>query len=126
MGVMLTITKVFIILFLLCLWEQGTPWEFLKQISKLPFQLNFPIYSLLAQTEGEGKAFFGRVQEGGTTLQDPQEHLVHIRDEKVSSFVKFEIILPLLCFLLDHLTNKHCRTWSYMIALWIDSRTFQK
>ena len=35
-------------------------------------------------------------------------HLVDIKDEKVSPFVKFEIILPLLCFLLDPLTNKHC------------------
>ena len=34
---MLTIIKVFIILFLLCLWEQGTPRQFLKQISKLSF-----------------------------------------------------------------------------------------
>ena len=48
----------------------------------------------------------------GTTLQD-------IRHEKVSPFVKFEIILPLLCFLLDLPTNKHCRTWSSMIYLWI-------
>ena len=61
------------------------------------------------------------------TLQDyPQEHLVVIRDEKVSPFVKFEIILPLLCFLLDPLTNKHCRKWDSMINLWIDSRTYQK
>ena len=29
----------------------------------------------------------------------PQEHLVVMRDEKVSPFVKFEIIQPLLCFL---------------------------
>ena len=35
-------------------------------------------------------------------------HLVDIRHEKVCPFVKFEIILPLLCFSLDHLTNKHC------------------
>ena len=55
----------------------------------------------------------------------PQEHLVVIIDEKVSTFVKFEIILPLLCFLLDPLTNKHCRIWSSMITLWIDSRTYQ-
>ena len=40
-----------------------------------------------------------------TTLQD--YNLVDIRHEKVSPFVKFEIILPLLCFLLDPLTNKH-------------------
>ena len=33
-----------------------------------------------------------------------------ISAEKVSPFVKFEIILPFLCFLLDSLINKHCRT----------------
>ena len=53
-------------------------------------------------------------------------NLVDTRDEKVSPFVKFEIILPLLCFLLDPLTNKHCRTWSSVINLWIDSRTCQE
>ena len=41
-------------------------------------------------------------EKRGATLQDyPQEHLVVIGDEKVSAFVKFEIILPLLYFLLD-------------------------
>ena len=40
--------------------------------------------------------------------------------------MKFETILPLLCFLLDPLTNRHCRTWSSMINLWRDSRTCQK
>ena len=45
---------------------------------------------------------------------------------KVSPFVKSEIILPLLCFLLDPLTNKHCRTWSSMMNLWISSITCQK
>ena len=85
--------------------------------------MSFQIYSLLAQTEGERKVFLGKVRRG-TTLQD--YHLVDIRHEKVSPFVKFEIILPLLCFLLDPLTNKHCRTWSSVINLWIDSRTCQK
>ena len=63
---MLTVIKVFIILFLICLWEQGASCEFSKQINKLlSFQLSFQIYSLLAQTEGERENFFGRVQEGG-------------------------------------------------------------
>ena len=61
---MLTIIKVFIILFLLCLWEQGTPWQFSEQISKLSFQLSFEIYSPLAQTEGERKTFFGGCKRG--------------------------------------------------------------
>ena len=59
---MLTITKVFIILFQLCLWEQGAPWQFSK-INKLSFQLSFQIYSLLAQTEGE-RPFLERCKKG--------------------------------------------------------------
>ena len=62
---MLTIIKVFIILFLLCLWEQGAPNQFPKKsVYKLSFQLSFQIYYLLAQTEEEIETFFGRVQEG--------------------------------------------------------------
>ena len=102
---------------------------------------NKTVISKSAQVKWEGKPFWsgqeayiyplnyllptyrGNVmgERRGTTLQD--YHLTDIRDEKVSHFVKFEIILPLLCFLLDPLTNKHCRTWSSMINLWIDSRT---
>ena len=63
----------------------------------------------------------------GTALWDyPQEYLVVIRDEKVSPFVKFEKFVPLLCFLLDSLTNKHCSAWSFIINLWIDFRTYKK
>ena len=43
---------------------------------------------------------------GGHIVRLPPKALV-IRDEKVSPFVKFEIILPFLCFLLDTITNKH-------------------
>ena len=127
MGVILIIIKVLIILFLLCQWEHGTPWQFSKQISKLSFKLNLRIYFLLAQTERERKTFFWKGARRGSTSQDyPQEHLVVIRDKKVSPFLRFEIILTLLCFLLDPFTNKHCRTWSSMINLRIDSRTCQK
>ena len=73
---------------------------------------------MLAKMKGEKRE---------ATLEDyPQEHLVVIRDEKASPFLKFEIILPLRCFLLDSVTNKHCRTWSAMINLQIDSKTYQK
>ena len=52
----------------------------------------------------------------GTTLQDYD--LVDRQDmKKTSLFVKFGIIIPNLCFLLDPLTNKHRRTWSSMINL---------
>ena len=79
----------------------------------------------LAKIKGRGRPFL-RVEQGGSLWDYPQEHLVVIRDKKVSPFVKFEINLPFLCFSLDPLTNKHCRTWSSIINLWIDFRTSQK
>ena len=119
MEVILTIIKVFIILFLFCLWEQGIPWEFSKQISKLSFQLSFQIYSLLAQTEEERTFLDGGCKKG--------DHIVRLSSRAlVSPFVKFEIILPLHCFLSAPHTNKHCKTWSSMINLWIDFTTCQK
>ena len=44
-------------------------------------------------------------RRGVALSEDPQEHIVVIRDEKVFPFVKFEIVLPLFCCLLDSLTN---------------------
>ena len=88
--------------------------------------MSVQVYSLFEQTEGERKAFLEGARRGATFVRLPPRHLVVIRDEKVSPFVKFEKILPILCFLLDPLTNKHCRTWSFMINLWVDSRTYQK
>ena len=86
--------------------------------------IEFPdIFSSCPDWTGK-KGLFWKGGRRGTTWQD--YHLVDIRHEKVSFFVKFEIILPLLCFLLDPLTNKHCRAWSSMINLWIDFRTYQK
>ena len=66
------------------------------------------------------------MQEGGPHSEITPRALVIIKDKKVCPFVKFEIILRFLCCLLDPLTNKHCRAWSSMINLWIDSMTFQK
>ena len=74
---------------------------------------------------GEEGLFWG-VKEGHPHCEITPKSLVVIRDENVSFFVKIEIILLFLCFLLDQLTNKHCRTWSSMINLRIDSRTCQK
>ena len=76
---------------------------------------------LLGQTEEERKTFFGGCKNRGPALWEySQEHLIVIKDEK------FEIILPLLCCLLEPLTNKRCRAWSSMIDSWMDSRTCQK
>ena len=77
----------------------------------------------LAKPKGRGRSFLEGPRRGGTLWDYSQKHLVVIRDRKVSAFVKFDKIPSLLCFLLDPLANKHCRTWSSMINLWIDSRT---
>ena len=64
---MLAIIKVFIILFLLCLWEQGAPWQLSKQISKLSFQLSAQIYSLLvAKLKGKEMPFLEGARRGTT------------------------------------------------------------
>ena len=88
--------------------------------------MSAPVYSLLDQTEDERKAFFGDCKKGTALWRYSQEHLVVIKDEKACPFVKLEIILPLFRCLLDSLRNKHCRAWSSMTNLWIDSRTCQK
>ena len=112
----------FIILFLLCLWEQGTPRNFQNKTVNSPFNSVSRYILFLAKLRGKEKPFLEGTRRGTMLWDSPQEHLVVIRDEEVSPFVKFKIILPLHCFLLDTLTNKHCRTWDSMINLWIDSR----
>ena len=83
--------------------------------------------TLLDQTEGERKAFLGGSKKGSQIVRLPPRGLdCHKRRKKISPFVKFEVILHLLCFLLHLLTDKLCKAWSSMINLWIDSRTYQK
>ena len=60
----------------------------------------------LAKLNGRGRPLLEGPRRGTALWDYPQEHLVVIRDEKVSPFVKFEKILPFLCFSLDPLTNK--------------------
>ena len=56
---------------------------------------------------GERKAFLGGSKKGSCIVRlPPRAHLVVIREEQISPFVKFEIILHLLCFLLYLLTDK--------------------
>ena len=74
--------KVFIILFLLCLWgnrEHSVNFQN-KSVHKLSFQLSFQIYFLLAQTEGERETIFGRVKEGGPHC-NIITWLIYVRDE---------------------------------------------
>ena len=77
----------------------------------------------LAKLKGRGRPFFGGYKNGGDIVRLPLGALGCDKRWKtyVSPFVKFKIILPLLCFLLDALTNKHSRTWNSVINLSIDS-----
>ena len=73
--------------------------------------LHFPAFELNTERyEGERRPFLGGARRETTLCDYPQEHLVAIRDENVSPFVKLEIILPFLCLLLDPFTNKYCKT----------------
>ena len=119
-GVILTIIKMFIIW-----WEYWTPWQCSKQITSLSFHLSVQVYYLLGQTEGERKNCFREWYKGGHIVRLPPIGRVCHKSWK-SLFLKFEIILPLSCFLLGLYINKHCRTWNSMIGLRIDSRTCQK
>ena len=62
----------------------------------------------LSKLKGKRRPFLEAARRGPTLWHYLQKHLVVIRDEKVSPFLKFEIILPFLCFLLGPLTNKQC------------------
>ena len=104
------------------------PGNFQNKSLSSPFNWVYRYLLFLAKLKMRGMPFL-EVARKGTALWDyPQEHLVVIKDEKVCPFGKFEIILFLLCCLLDPLTNNHCRTWLSLslINLWIDCRTCQK
>ena len=102
------------------------PSNFQNKLMSLAFNWVSKYILFLAKLKGRGRPFLEGPSTGATFWDYPQKHLFVIGDEKVSTFVKFQKILPLLCFLLDPLTNKHCRTYSSMINLLIDSRTYQK
>ena len=73
-----------------------------KSVSS-PFSWVSQYVLFLTKLKGRGRPFLKHARRRATLWDYPQEQLLVIRDEKVSPFVKFEIILPLLCFLLDHL-----------------------
>ena len=102
------------------------PGNFQNKIVSSLFKWVFRYILFLVKRKGRVRPFVKGARRGTILWDYPQEKLVVIRDKKISAFEKFEIILPFLCFPLDSLTNKYCRTWSSMINLWIDSRTCQK
>ena len=65
------------------------------------------LYSLLGQTEGGRKACFWRGQGEGERVKresTPKSSCLLYKIKKVFPFVKFEIILPFLCYSIDPLT----------------------
>ena len=79
---------------------------------------------ILAKLNGRGRPFSKDAKRGATLWHYLQEHLVGIRDEKVSFCEIWDNPTPPL-FLVELLTSKHCRTWSKLdminLNLWIDS-----
>ena len=117
-GLMLTISKVLTILCLLCLCgNRECQGSFPNKSVSCSLKLVPKYILLLPKLKGEGRSFWSE--------QAWNKNLVVMRDEKVCPFVKFELILLLLCCLLYSLTNKDCRAWSFMINLWIESKTCQ-
>ena len=121
-----TIIKVFIILLLLVgigntLAISKTNQQVLLSIS---FQMRYILF--LAKLKGRGKPFLEGARQEVTLWDYLQEHLVVIRDEKISPFVKLETILPLLYFFSTPLQVSTAAHGVSMLNLWIDSRTCQK
>ena len=73
-----------------------------KSVSSL---YNWFYILFLAKLKGRGRPYMEGARREPTFWDYPQEHLIVLRDEKVPPFAKFEIILTLLCFLSDPLTN---------------------
>ena len=97
MWIMLTVRNVHHALSTLPVGIKNT-WKLSKQISKLFFQGNIQ-WILLSIHE---HSLLGQIG-GGRKLWETK---------KVSPFMKFERIQPLLCYLLDPLTKKYSRVWS--------------
>ena len=72
----------------------------------LSFQLSVQVCSLLGQNEGERKACFEGCKKEGYIVKLPPRALGCHKRWKVSPFVKFEIVLPLLWLSLDPFRNK--------------------
>ena len=108
--------------------------NFQNKSAKSPFKWVSRYILFWFKLKGKERHFLEESKKGYLLWDYTQENMVDIRDEKVSPFVKFEIILPPpppspappFAFLWDPLRNKHCRKWNFIINFRIDSRTYQK
>ena len=89
--------KVFVILLLLCR-NREHPGNFQNKSVSSPFNWLSRYILFLVKLKGRRRPFLKGARRGATLWDYPQEHFVVIRDKKISPFVKFEIILSLLCF----------------------------
>ena len=94
--------------FLFLLMRIGNILTFLKKNQKAI--LSIECQGILAKWRGK-EGLFRRVQEGGPHCEITPKSTWLSWEIKVSIFMKFEIILCLLWFSLDPLTNKHCWVW---------------
>ena len=124
MGIKLTIIKVFTILrySYSASEDRENPGNFQTKSVNPPFNcISRYIFSLPKQ-QGKEKPFLKGWKERNHIVRLSPVVLGCHKIWKNLSFVKFEIILPILYFLLDPLTNKHCKKWSPITNLWRDSR----
>ena len=99
------------------------PGSFQNKSLSSPFNWVYKYILFMIKLKTRGRPFLECARRGATLWDYPQEHLVVIKDENVCPLWNLKWSL---CCLLDPLTNKHCRAWSSMVDLWIDSRTSQK
>ena len=84
--------------------EIGSTLEIFKTNQLALLSIKSPsIFSSWSNWREEEGLFWRGCKKGAALWDDLQEYLVVIRNEKVSPFVKFETIVPFLCFLLDPL-----------------------
>ena len=76
----------------------------------------------LGKLGGRKNHFLEDARSGATSPDFAQEHLVVIKDEKISPLMQFKKTLRLLCCVLDPFKNKDCRAWSSMRNFWVHSR----
>ena len=90
------------------------PGNFQNKSVSSPFNWLSRYILFFPKLKGSGRPYLAGARRGTALWDYPQKYLVVIRDENFSPFLKFEIILPLLCFLLDPLqisTTGHGVLW---------------
>ena len=119
--------KVFINLFLYVYRNREHPGNFQNKSINSPFNWVSKYIIFLPKLKGKERLSLEGCKKGHHIAWDySNKHFVDIRDKKSPSFYEIWNNPTPPLFLLDFLTNKHCRAWRSIMNLWIDSRTYQK